>query len=97
MVRWGERVMGYPLTKLFLAFSDPEAGQGVREIVWSVSDKDERAERPHPRHTWSTVVLDRANLEKAAAEVRSPRYRYPRLSRRVSCPRKRSRLMLDTS
>lgn len=72
VVRWGERVMGYPLTKLFLAFSDPEAGQGVREVMWSVSDKDERAERPRPRHTWPTVVPDWTNLEKAAAEARRP-------------------------
>lgn len=72
VVRWGAGVMGYPLTKLFLAFSDPKAGQGVREVVWSVSDKDERAERPHPRHTWPTVVPDWASLEKVAAEMRSP-------------------------
>lgn len=29
VVRWGAGVMGYPLTKLFLAFSDPKAGQCV--------------------------------------------------------------------
>lgn len=61
--------MGYPLTKLFLAFCSPEARQGVREVMWSVSRQKMKEQRPRPRHTWPTVVLDLSNLEKAATEA----------------------------